>query len=119
MYKKALIVVLALAFIASMGTAAVSAQTSKSVTTPTVEAAASSDFARLATNYSATAASSAMSTGDNSVATSTPVVGATYITPTTLNIIAISQSAQKNSTVLIIGYLRTGDRGIASQAVEL
>ncbi len=119
LFKKVLIVTLALAFIASMGAAAVGAQTSESVSTPTVQAAASSDFARVATNYSATAASSAMSTGHTSVATSTPVVGTTYKTPTTLNIIATSQSARNNSQQLILGYLRTGDRGIRDQPVEL
>jgi hypothetical protein len=119
LYKKVLIVTLMLAFIASMGAASVSAQTSESVATPTVQDAAGGDFAKVTTSNSATADSFVTATADNSLATSAPIVSATYKTPTTFNLQASSQSVKANIYAQIQGLLRSGSSMGAGQPVEL
>jgi hypothetical protein len=119
LYKKVLIVTLMLALIASMGAASVSAQTSESVATPTVQDAAGGDFAKVTTGNSVMADSSIAASGDNSVSTSAPIVSATYKTPTTFNLLASSQSVKANVNVLIKGILRSGSSADTGQPVEL
>jgi hypothetical protein len=89
LYKKVLILAIALLFVASMGAASVSAQTSEHVVTPTGQVADSGIFSTLPLGVTATS--------DSSVTNSVPVVGATYKTPTTFIHIAKSQSVQKET----------------------
>jgi phosphohistidine swiveling domain-containing protein len=113
LYKKVVIIVLMLAFIASMGAASVSAQTSDSVTSPTVQAAASSDLATVSTGNIATA--------ESSVTTSAPIVGVSYKTPTVLQLFAASQSVKLNDkTQWVRVVLQSGTQTwISGQKVDL
>jgi hypothetical protein len=109
-HKKVLIVTIMLVFVASMGAASVSAQTSEAAATPTVKTVSSSAITAVRVD-NPVVPNSVTTMGESSAVASTHIVGAMTV-PTTFMLFSNTQSVKPGEKFTITGVLRAGKVGL-------